>query len=258
MEKKKMSARDKMVLFIVAAVGLLLISYFLFFTKFNEKKAALAAENVTLKEEVDRLEAMEAQKDAVAQNTQEYQEHIQSQHMDQFPSEVRTQNAIYELNEMCEKISNVTIESENYSMNNLFYQPGASLGEDGNFEVSAEDVPVDEEAAEGEEEEEEEGTASEEKSAADIVAESANYYGYRSDISVAFTAPYESMKRVINYINGAEDKMTITDISATKSEETEDLSCTMNISMYAISGTGEDYVQPDVDSFGRINKIFGN
>lgn len=252
MEKKKMSNRDKMVLFIIGAIALVACAYFFGFQKLNEKKETITAENQTLREEVSRLENMQASVENVQLETKEVQEEIIKK-LEEFPSEVRTQNAIYYLNKMsnAEKgIPNVSIVSEAYSMNNLFYQPGG-MAEGEVAPVEGETVPAEGEAPIQK--------VTQDTPVSDIVSASANYYGFRSDINVAFTTPYKSLKKVIDYINKSEDRMTITDISATRSEETNELTCNMNLSMYSISGTGEEYKQPEIkDNDSGVDNIFRN
>ena len=63
--KKKMSNRDKMMLFIFGAILIVAAAYFLVFAKMNERKDTLKTENETLSQEVQKLETMEAQKDSV-------------------------------------------------------------------------------------------------------------------------------------------------------------------------------------------------
>ena len=122
--KKKMSNRDKMMLFIFGAILIVAAAYFLVFAKMNEKRSALEAENTTLSQEVSKLETMEAQKDSVLEETKQTQLDV-ADVLSKFPAEVRTEDAIYDLNDMYESISDVKIESESFNMNQLFYQQGA-------------------------------------------------------------------------------------------------------------------------------------
>ena len=97
--KKKMSNRDKMMLFIFGAILIVAAAYFLVFAKMNEKKSALEAENTTLSQEVSKLETMEAQKDSVLEETKQTQLDV-ADVLSKFPAEVRTEDAIYDLNDM--------------------------------------------------------------------------------------------------------------------------------------------------------------
>lgn len=247
--KKKMSNRDKMFLFIIAAIAIVAVVYFFVFAKMNEKRAALVAENATLQEEVTKLENMEAQKESVLEETKETQLKV-AEVLDRFPTEVRTENAIYDLNDLYESISDVKIQSESFTMNEVFYQQGAiNDGSSNNSEstVTSKTNPASVSAI------------TEDTPVSEVVSAAADYTGYRSTVNVSFTAPYKSLKKVIDYINQSDDRMTITEISATKSDEDEALTCSMTICMYAISGTGEIYEAPDVSNGNvGVGNIFRN
>jgi type IV pilus assembly protein PilO len=243
--KKKMTNRDKMVLFIIGALAVVAIVYFFVFTKTNEKTEALVAANETLFQEVEQLETLEAQKDATIAETQTMQLDI-ADTLSKFPSEVNTEDAIYDLNQLYNDIANVKIQSESYNMNQVFYQ-GGSLSSDSST-TSTSTVNNASVAA-----------ITSETPVSEVVSAAADYTGYRSDISVAFTAPYNSVKKVVDYINDSDDRMTITSMSMSSSDDTKDLSCSMSLSMYAISGTGEIYNQPDVSNGNTgVDNIFRN
>lgn len=252
MSKRKMSNRDKMMLYILGAFAILALVYFFVFAKLNEKKATLVAENATLQTEVSELETMDAQKDAVLEDTKEHQQMI-ADVLSKFPSDVRVQNVIYDLNEMYESIPDVNISSEGYNMNELFYTAAGSV-EEGAVSADAADGTTIQKTQEASI-----AAVTADTPASEVVSAAANYTGYKSTITVAFTAPYASLKKVVDYINNSEDRMTITDISMTKSDDTVDLTCSMTICMYSITGTGELYEQPEIknDNAG-VNNIFRN
>ena len=91
--KRKMSNRDKMFILIIAAIALVAATYFLVFTKLQERKNALAAENATLAEEVHNLEVMDSQKESVLAETETMQKAV-GDTLEKFPSEVRTEDAV--------------------------------------------------------------------------------------------------------------------------------------------------------------------
>lgn len=233
--KKRMSNRDKMVLFIIGAVALLAVVYFFVFTKKNEQRAELVAENSTLEEEVRRLETMQAQKEAVLADTAAVQKSIQET-LERFPSEVNTEDVIYDMNDMYERIDGVKIESESFNMNQLFYQGGSLLDT-----VSSETVVPQVNNASV-------AAITSDTPVQDIVSAAANYTGYRSDVSVVFEAPYKSLKKVVDYINDSKDRMTITNLTMAKEDDSKKLSCTMALSMYSVYGTGKEYEEPKVGS----------
>ncbi len=248
--KKKMSNRDKMMLFIFGAILIVAAAYFLVFAKMNEKKSALAAENATLSQEVSKLETMEAQKDSVLEETRQTQLNV-ADVLSKFPAEVRTEDAIYDLNDMYESISDVKIESESFNMNQLFYQQGTVGGttDDNATTTGASPVPKTNPASVA--------AITSDTPVQDVITAAADYTGYRSTVNVSFTSTYDSLKKVVDFINKSKDRMTISEISATAGEEENALTCNMSIDMYAISGTGEIYESPNVSNGNTgVDNIF--
>ena len=238
--KKKMSNRDKMMLFIFGAILIVAAAYFLVFAKMNEKRSALEAENTTLSQEVSKLETMEAQKDSVLEETKQTQLDV-ADVLSKFPAEVRTEDAIYDLNDMYESISDVKIESESFNMNQLFYQQGAvdtdtTTGATANASPAPKSNPASVAAI------------TSDTPVNDVITAAADYTGYRSTVNVSFTSTYDSLKKV---------RMTISEISATADDEESVLACAMTIDMYAISGTGEVYESPNVSNGNTgVDNIF--
>lgn len=245
--KKKMSNRDKMMLFIFGAILIVAAAYFLVFAKMNEKRLALEAENTTLSQEVSKLETMEAQKDSVLEETKQTQLDV-ADVLSKFPAEVRTEDAIYDLNDMYESISDVKIQSESFNMNQLFYQQGA-VGTDATATANASPAPKSNPASVA--------AITSDTPVNDVITAAADYTGYRSTVNVSFTSTYDSLKKVVDFINKSKDRMTISEISATADDEENALACAMTIDMYAISGTGEVYESPNVSNGNTgVDNIF--
>lgn len=250
--KRKMSNRDKMLVLIFVSFALVLATYFLVFTKLQERKNTLAAENATLAEEVQKLEVMDSQKATVLAETASMQEAV-GDTLEKFPSEVRTENAIYDLYNMYKDTPNVKIQSENFTMNEVFYRQGAvnDGSTSGVAPAAGGDVTTVQSANAS-------GTAIEASMpAAEVISAAANFTGYRSTVNVAFTASYRSLKEVVNYINNSKNRMTISEISATKGDEDKILTCSMAIDMYAVSNNGNnEYKEPDVKDGSGVDNIF--
>ena len=252
--KKKMSNRDKKILYFFGAIIAVAASYFLVFNNLKTKTDEITAQNVTLDQEVRRLENMDARRGTVEENTIKLKGEIDEK-LKNFPLEVRTQNIIAELHNMYEnEIEGVKIQSESYQMNQIFYQSGEAPQE-GMTQIAT-------------------GVSIKEDTPANVAADAAsNYVGYRSDVVVAFTATYDQLQEVVNYINNSEERvvnkdvdpgnrMTITDLSATKDADNDQLVCNMTVSIYAISGTSFTYQQPknvkEMENVsGNENGIFG-
>lgn len=68
----------------------------------------------------------------------------------------------------------------------------------------------------------------------------------RVPAGLSFQVSYDGLKRGLEYILNHEDRMTVQDMSVSYDNSTGNLSGTMNINMYAISGTDNTYSGPSV------------
>ena len=236
----KMKDKDKQILYILGAIIILAAVYFLIFNNFNEKKATLQDENATLSQEVQTLESMVANKQNVLDDT-ELKTNQVKEIIAKFPSEIRIQNVITHLHDMSTEVDDVDVTSESYTMNTLF----AGATADGTDATAAADPNATATSAP----ENTVAPITNDTTAGEIVAASAGYTGYRSDIVVNFSTNYDSLKDVIDYINNSENRMTITSMNASSNDNADEaeLDCTMTVTMYSIANTGNVYSEPTVD-----------
>ena len=83
--------------------------------------------------------------------------------------------------------------------------------------------------------------------------------GYYASIGVKYDATYEGLKDMLAYVNEYSDRITITDFSSSVDSETGRLTGEMTFSMYVITNTGKDYVEPKFDMMLKgVQNIFGN
>ena len=74
-----------------------------------------------------------------------------------------------------------------------------------------------------------------------------------------YDATYEGLKDMLAYVNEYSDRITITDFSSSVDSETGRLTGDMTFSMYVITNTGKDYVEPKFDMMLKgVQNIFGN
>lgn len=244
-----MSDRDKRMLYLLAALLLIAGAYFLGFQKMKEKQTEVETESATLQQDVAKLKTKVAKKESVEADTKAKEAGIQKI-LEQFPVEVRTQDAIYQLDQMEKKIKNLNIISEGFTMNQIFFYRGV-LVTDETPQAEATPAPSGtpaEQAAQVEEEQQKQQST-----------KSGDYIGYRSDIAVNFLCDYKGLKQVIEFIRTNEEKMTISDISIAKENGNKPLKCTMTVSMYSISGRDEEYRSPNITGIGQNkSNIFMN
>lgn len=225
--KARISDREKKVLFIVAGIAILALAYFLGFQKMMQSRSTLVEENIKLETEVNKLLAMVAEKARVEQETQEYladKEKI----LAQYPPELRTQDVIYQLDLLEQDVKGLVIETEGFTMNQIFFTNGALT------ESTVQDVAETSEASGG-------------AGAAEQIT------GFRSDITTSYKTNYKSLKNIVNFINENENRMVIDTITVSQSEGEKELTCNMGLRMYAVGGTEKEYKGSDVapGKFGK-------
>lgn len=76
---------------------------------------------------------------------------------------------------------------------------------------------------------------------------------------VNYTISYDGLKAMLKELTGSENRKSIDNISLVFDENTGNLSGTMSVNYFALSGTGKEYIQPKIQGTSHgIDCIFGN
>ena len=217
--KVSFSERDKRIMYVVLSIAIIVATYFLGFTKLQEKKNEILEVNSGLQVEVNNLRSMVSKQAEVEADTEDKNSRTDRIYK-LFPAEVRTQNAIYQLNEAEKKIKDLHISSEGFTMNQILYQ-GGQFSSDG----SVADPNANANAGANAE--------------AGIVAK-------KSTITVSYRSSYSGIKQLISFINKNRERMKISEISFANSDGQKSLECAMTVDMFAVEGNDKEYEQPDV------------
>ena len=80
----------------------------------------------------------------------------------------------------------------------------------------------------------------------------------RETLSTNYACTYEQLKKMIDYINAYPERMNIDSISVTYDSETNGLKGNVTLNLFAVTGTGKDYTEPNISGLimGTDN-IFG-
>ena len=124
--KTTLADKDKKVLMILGALVILALAWFLGYQKFNEQRETVATENDQLAMEVSQLRAKVSKKAQVEADTEKKNARTE-QVLLAYPSELRTQDAINRFDQLEKKVKGLTITTENFTMNQIFFQDGAAL-----------------------------------------------------------------------------------------------------------------------------------
>ena len=267
--KTTLADKDKKVLMILGALVILALAWFLGYQKFNEQRETVVTENDQLAMEVSQLRAKVSKKAQVEADTEKKNARTE-QVLLAYPSELRTQDAINRFDQLEKKVKGLTITTENFTMNQIFFQDGAALEEvvaqNADSDAQSKDANGGNSTASGNNTQNSTNNtanaATNETAAADNAqnaqsTDTGNYTGYRSDVGITFATDYKSLKSVLNFINNYSERMNVSNVNISSDEGSKALQCTMTVQMFSVGGQAKEY--KDLTLFGvplRKDNIF--
>ena len=251
--KTTLADKDKKVLMILGALVILALAWFLGYQKFNEQRETVATENDQLAMEVSQLRAKVSKKAQVEADTEKKNARTE-QVLLAYPSELRTQDAINRFDQLEKKVKGLTITTENFTMNQIFFQDGAALEEvvaqNADDDAQSKDANGGKSTASGNNAlnstNNTANAATNETAAADNAqnaqsTDTGNYTGYRSDVGITFATDYKSLKSVLNFINNYSERMNVSNVNISSDEGSKALQCTMTVQMFSVGGQAKEY-----------------
>jgi hypothetical protein len=225
-----MSVSSKECKLLVVLVGILAVVavYFAVYKPTMEKNTALESENATLSQKVDYLKSLVAKEEEYRSETERMNAEVAQMLVD-FPSYLMIENEIMNVVDS-EGVSNADIASVTVGDPALIDVAGSTTSE------SAGD-----------------GTTTVTSSAAQ------QYSLFDMNTSISYTASYEGMKQLINFVAGDKDKHSVSTFTATLDNSTGYITGVMDYDAYFIYGQDKDYVSPDIPSINHgTENIFGS
>jgi hypothetical protein len=225
-----MSVSSKECKLLVVLVGILAVVavYFAVYKPTMEKNTALESENATLSQKVDYLKSLVAKEEEYRSETERMNAEVAQMLVD-FPSYLMIENEIMNVVDS-EGVSNADIASVTVGDPALIDIAGSTTSE------SAGD-----------------GTTTVTSSAAQ------QYSLFDMNTSISYTASYEGMKQLINFVAGDKDKHSVSTFTATLDNSTGYITGVMDYDAYFIYGQDKDYVSPDIPSINHgTENIFGS
>ena len=251
--KTTLADKDKKVLMILGALVILALAWFLGYQKFNEQRETVATENDQLAMEVSQLRAKVSKKAQVEADTEKKNARTE-QVLLAYPSELRTQDAINRFDQLEKKVKGLTITTENFTMNQIFFQDGAALeqvvAQNADDDAQSKDANSGNSTASGNNAQNSTNNtanaATNEAAAADNAqnaqsTDTGNYTGYRSDVGITFATDYKSLKSVLNFINNYSERMNVSNVNFSSDEGSKALQCTMTVQMFSVGGQAKEY-----------------
>lgn len=251
--KTTLADKDKKVLMILGALVILALAWFLGYQKFNEQRETVVTENDQLAMEVSQLRAKVSKKAQVEADTEKKNARTE-QVLLAYPSELRTQDAINRFDQLEKKVKGLTITTENFTMNQIFFQDGVALEEvvaqNADDDAQSKDANGGKSTASGNNAQNSTNNtanaATNETAAADNAqnaqsTDTGNYTGYRSDVGITFATDYKSLKSVLNFINNYSERMNVSNVNISSDEGSKALQCTMTVQMFSVGGQAKEY-----------------
>lgn len=259
------SMRDKKILLMFLGVLCLVLSYLFVYRPQMEEAETIEAENIPLQTRLEELLAMAQKKEYYEQQTREMQIQIDD-YCKNFPAVVREEDGIVLAqnmeNTMDMQISNVGLGQPElvYSMDGE--EPGSAPGQEDQTLMEQGDAITQEQIAEIE------GTTGEDTSK-DMLPSETEMAGmlidiittpnlYRTQDTLQFSCTYDSLKRSVKFLASQSGRMTLNNVNASFDPSTGNLTGTMAVNMFSMTGVGSTYTAPDAGSvpYGTDN-IFG-
>lgn len=251
--KTTLADKDKKVLMILGALVILVLAWFLGYQKFNEQRETVVTENDQLAMEVSQLRAKVSKKAQVEADTEKKNARTE-QVLLAYPSELRTQDAINRFDQLEKKVKGLTITTENFTMNQIFFQDGAALEEvvaqNADSDAQSKDTNGGNSTASGNNAQNSTNNTANAATNEAAVADNAqnaqatdtgNYTGYRSDVGITFATDYKSLKSVLNFINNYSERMNVSNVNISSDEGSKALQCTMTVQMFSVGGQAKEY-----------------
>lgn len=240
-----MSSKDKKLLIMLVGILFMALSYFTMYRGNVTKAESLRAENATLSARVSELEAV---KDKCPQ----YETDMETMNaeidriIDQFPVYLREENNIMDVVHL-EDETNVFVSSLTIADPVVVDTSAASLGTDAAADTTdgtAADTTGD--------------TAATDTTDSTVAADVGFYKLFDIVSTVVFDADYDGMKDMVSFIAGADDPMSVEQISMTFNSANGLLSGTMDFNTYYLFGQDKSYVPAEIPTIPHgVDNIFG-
>lgn len=238
-----MKVKKSEIQLLIAVIGVLIVvcTYFLVYSSFNEKSDALEAQNVTLSSQVATLEALDQRKADYIEATEKMQSYI-TNFENRFPADILPEDSIMMVKTLEDytrtEVANIAFGSEA----EVVYTPAA--------DAAAADAAAD-------------TTAAAATTAASPVSTDGTAYAdthmYEVPLSISISCTYDDFKGLVRYIYNQQERESIQGVSISYNETDGMLTGNMTMNTYYLLGTDKVYSSPYIpDMQMGVDTIFGN
>lgn len=263
-----LSMRDKKILLMFLGVLLFVLSFLFVYRPQIDEASQISADNEALEQRLSQLLALSQNKDEYVEETEKMQSEI-DKYCKQFPYTVRSEDGIVLARNM-ENSLDMTIPSVSLGERTFVYSMDGGTVTDGN------EAPQETMMEQGDSQTQEQlaqidgsdstdsgfavaGTDSSTSVQTDIQGDAGSSAAlYRTQDTMQFTCTYASLKDAVKYLVDQSGRMTLDSVNASFDSATGNLTGTMTVNVFSMTGAGTSYSEPDAGStsYGTGN-IFG-
>ena len=235
-----MKVKKSEIQLLIAVIGVLIVvcTYFLVYSSFNEKSDALEAQNVTLSSQVATLEALDQRKADYIEATGKMQSYI-TNFENRFPADILPEDSIMMVKTLEDytrtEVANIAFGSEA----EVVYTPAADAATTTADATAATDVAASPVSTDG--------------------TVYADTHMYEVPLSISISCTYDDFKGLVRYIYNQQERESIQGVSISYNETDGMLTGNMTMNTYYLLGTDKVYSSPYIpDMQMGVDTIFGN
>ena len=260
----KVSMRDKKILLMFIGILVFFVGWYFGYRPQMEKADQIEDLNGALEEQLQDLLELAANKDFYVSETASIKDKI-SEYISEFPADVRPEDGIVLANKMENElgfqITNVGVGEKEFvasldgsSEEDLAQSQDQTMSEQANAQTQEQ---IDNIAGTDSQAEENLQNASD-AAVADQSSDSQVPVLYRTQVTLQFNGTYAELKKAVLYVADQSGRMTLDNVNASYDTSTGNLTGTIIVNIFSMSGTERTYTEPDAGSvaYGTDN-IFG-
>lgn len=243
-----MKVKKSEIQLLIAVIGVLIAvcTYFLVYSKFNEKSDALEAENATLSSQVATLEILDQRRADYIEATEKMQSYI-TNFENRFPADILPEDSIMMVKTLEDytrtEVANIAFGSEA----EVVYTPAADAATTTADATAATDTTA---------------TAAATTAASPVSTDGTAYadtHMYEVPLSISISCTYDDFKGLVRYIYNQQERESIQGVSISYNETDGMLTGNMTMNTYYLLGTDKVYSSPYIpDMQMGVDTIFGN
>ena len=260
----KVSMRDKKILLMFIGILVFFVGWYFGYRPQMEKADQIEDLNGALEEQLQDLLELAANKDFYVSETASIKDKI-SEYISEFPADVRPEDGIVLANKMENElgfqITNVGVGEKEFvasldgsSGEDLAQSQDQTMSEQANAQTQEQIDNIEGTDSQAEENFQNASDAA----VADQSSDSQVPVLYRTQVTLQFNGTYAGLKKAVLYVADQSGRMTLDNVNASYDTSTGNLTGTIIVNIFSMSGTERTYTEPDAGSvaYGTDN-IFG-